>query len=155
MLRTMSWSRFAVVPFNWLHAMVIAPANATAKQLKNRSGVPGIDFLEITSETSAAQNGERLRTPAVINGCALLKPMLYRYNPLIPTAKRTASLPQFRTLRRTAAKSRQLGLLTVSNGTESSKAICVRQINSGDERLLAASAENGSCIARSTVVTIA
>ena len=51
---------------------------------------------------------------------------------------------QLRTSKRTTAKSRRLAAPTVSNGTESSKAICVRQINSEDVRPLAASAENGS-----------
>jgi len=48
--------------------MAIAPQNATAKQPKNRAGEPGRDFLETAIATSAAQNGVRLRTPAVTKG---------------------------------------------------------------------------------------
>ena len=58
----------------WLHAIAIAPQNATKKQGQNAAGETEIVRLETTNATSAAQNGERLRTPAVMIGCALLRP---------------------------------------------------------------------------------
>ena len=75
---------------SWLQATAIAPMKAPAKQPKKVPGEIGIGTREMTSATSAAQNGDRLRIAEMMIGWALLRPKLYSNNPDIPMAKMTA-----------------------------------------------------------------
>jgi hypothetical protein len=52
----------------WLHAISIAPTNATKKHAENRNGEIGIAFREITLATNAAQNGDKFRIAAMMSG---------------------------------------------------------------------------------------
>jgi len=152
MLSAISLSKIPFELFIWLHAMVIAPTNATAKQPKNTSGETGIARLEMMSATNAAQKGDKFRIAAVIIGCALLKPTLYRVNPQRPAANNIANLPRCRTFESRETKSRRLTGDRVRRGTDKSNAHCVRHMKYGELRRLAARAEKGSCVARSTAV---
>ena len=59
----------------WLHAIIIAPQNATRKQATNAKRGADIDRFETTNAMNAAQNGDRFKTAAVMIGCVLLSPM--------------------------------------------------------------------------------
>jgi hypothetical protein len=132
----------------------MVPMNATMKHPKKIGGEAGNDFREITNATKAAQNGDRFKTPAVMMGWALLKPMLYNSRPAIPINNNIASFAMFPASLSRATKSRRLSLRAISRGTDETRAICVKPTKYDELRLLAASAENGSCTAnRAAVIT--
>src|ERR1700735_3129172 len=80
----------------WLHAIAIAPQNATRKQARNPSDGDETDRFEKMAATSAAQRGESSNAAGVIVGWFLLRPMLSSPSPATPIRKMTASLGQFR-----------------------------------------------------------
>src|ERR1700729_1026209 len=139
----------------WLHAIAMAPQNATRKQARNPNDGDETDRLETMAATSPAQKGERFSTAAVMIGCVLLRPMLYSFNPATPIRKMTASLGQFRARNMTATKSRRLSARKIRSGMENRRASCVNAIKSREPSALAANAENGAWNDMRSAVAIA
>src|ERR1700722_18710529 len=128
----------------WLHAIAMAPKNATRKQATVVSEGDEIDRFEAMAAISAAQNGERFRTAAVMIGCVLLRPMLYSFNPANPIRKMTASFGQFLMRNKIATKSRRLSGRKIRSGMDNRRASCVNAIKFREPSYLAADAENGA-----------